>query len=151
MVQANQLMRSKKMKNKKQNVCSSLNQLLEVGNKVRVAHDIKYPTVTIGQGVVGYVKGFTEDNRPEVKSDVGNFICEGKDLVKIVPSKLEKDLITLLKNIKYITGYMSESWGDKEMLSRMAKEDGISPWCIDQRIYTFATKHNLDLTDKKKA
>ena len=137
------------MKNKKQSVWSSLNQLLEVGSKVRVAHDIIYPTVTIGKGVIGYVKGFTEDNRPEIKSDVGNFICEGEDLVKIVPSKYEEDLITLLKNIKYITGYMSESWGDKEMLSRMAKEDGISPWSIDMRIYTFATKYNLDLTERK--
>lgn len=136
------------MKNTKNSVWPKHGSILKVGDKVEVAHDIKYPTVTIGQGVIGYVSAFTEDNRPEIKSDVGNFICDGQDLIKITLSKLEQDLVALLKDIKYQTDYMTNSWGDSDMLDRMAIEDQISPMSIRKEVNNFVSKHNLDLTER---
>ena len=40
----------------------------------------------------------------------------------------------LFRDIKYQTDYMEGSWGDTSMLSRMALEDDISPWSIEELI-----------------
>tara|TARA_Y100001973_G_scaffold95137_1_gene148102 strand:+ start:365 stop:784 length:420 start_codon:yes stop_codon:yes gene_type:complete len=123
-------------------------RLLKVGDKVKVVEDIKYPTVTIGQGVIGHIHAFTEDNNPQVsyKHDNGTgFICSGSSLEKIDLTSLEKDLIALLKDITYQTGYMTNSWGDTSMLSQMAIEDKISPWSIESEVEKFAKKHDLKL------
>ena len=123
-------------------------RLLKVGDKAKVVGDFKYPTVTIGQGVIGHIHAFTDDNNPQVsyKYDGGTgFICSGSDLEKINLTSLEKDLIALLKDITYQTGYMTGSWGDTSMLSQMAIEDGISPWSIESEVEKFAKKHDLKL------
>ena len=57
----------------------------------------------------------------------------------------EKDLAELLKDIKYQTGYMTNSWGDTSMLSQMAIEDKISPWSIEGEVDKFMEKHNIKL------
>ena len=54
---------------------------------------------------------------------------------------MEKDLINLLKGIKYQTGYMTGSWKDHNMLKRMSIEDKISPWSIEEEVDAFAKKH----------
>ena len=59
--------------------------------------------------------------------------------------QMKKDLIALFKDIKYCTGYMTESWGDTDMLSRMAREDKISPWSIEGEVDKFMLKHNIKL------
>ena len=61
---------------------------------------------------------------------------------------MEKDLINLLKGIKYQTGYMTGSWEDHNMLKRMSIEDKISPWSIEKEVDAFAKKHNLNLTNE---
>tara|TARA_B100000029_G_C17191956_1_gene820989 strand:- start:194 stop:379 length:186 start_codon:yes stop_codon:yes gene_type:complete len=61
---------------------------------------------------------------------------------------MEKDLIELLKNIKYQTGYIAGSYNDPSMLSRMAIEDKISPEEIDSDIDAFCKKHNIKLEGK---
>ena len=124
------------------------NRPLKVGDKVKVVRDIKYPTITIGQGVIGHIHAFTLDNDPQVshKHDNGTgFICSGSYLEKIDLSSLEKDLIALFKDIKYSTGYMTDSWGDTDMLSQMAIEDGISPWSIESQVDNFISKHNIKI------
>ena len=121
-------------------------RLLKVGDKVKVVEDIKYPTCTIGQGVIGHIHAFTEDNNPQVsyKHDNGTgFICLGSNLEKIDLTRFEKDLIALFKDIKYCTGYMTDNWGDTDMLSRMAIEDKISPWSIEAEVDKFMLKHNI--------
>jgi hypothetical protein len=134
------------MQDKKKEVWSYDNRLLEIGNKVKVVKDIDLTSVTIGQGVTGIITGFTEDNRPEVDSKAGGkFICNGKHLEKITLTPLEKDLIALLKDITYQTGYMTNSWGDTSMLSQMAIEDQISPWSIEKEVTKFAEKYDLNL------
>jgi hypothetical protein len=67
------------------------------------------------------------------------------DLEKITLTPLEKDLIALLKDITYQTGYMTNSWGDTSMLSQMAIEDQISPWSIEKEVTKFAEKYDLQL------
>ena len=134
------------MQNRKKEVWSYDNRLLEIGNKVKVVKDIDLTSVTIGQGVTGIITGFTEDFRPEVDSKAGGkFICNGEHLEKITLTPLEKDLIALLKDITYQTGYMTNSWGDTSMLSRMAIEDKISPWSIEKEVTKFAEKHDFKL------
>ncbi len=54
-------------------------------------------------------------------------------------------LKVLLKDIKYQTGYMSQSWGDTSMLSRMAREDKISPWSIEEAVDKFCKDNNINL------
>ena len=134
------------MQNRKKEVWSYDNRLLEIGNKVKVVKDIDLTSVTIGQGVTGIITGFTEDFRPEVDSKAGGkFICNGEHLEKITLTPLEKDLIALLKDITYQTGYMTNSWGDTSMLSQMATEDQISPWSIEKEVTKFAEKHDFKL------
>ena len=121
---------------------------LNVGDKVKVVADIKYPTVTIGQGVIGHIESFTDDGHPQVSYNYDNgtgFICSGSSLEKINLTSLEKDLIALFKDIKYCTSYMTNSWGDTDMLSRMAREDKISPWSIEGEVDKFMLKHNIKL------
>ena len=123
-------------------------RLLKVGDKVKVVEDIKYPTCTIGQEGIGHIHAFTGDGSPQVsyKHDDGTgFICLGSSLEKIDLTNLEKDLIALFKDIKYCTGYMTDSWGDTDMLSRMAREDKISPWSIEGEVDKFMLKHNIKL------
>jgi hypothetical protein len=60
---------------------------------------------------------------------------------------MEKDLIKLLKDIKYKTGYMTGSWEDHKMLKRMSIEDGISPWSIEGEVDSFVEKHKLNLKE----
>ena len=134
------------MQNRKKEVWSYDNRLLEIGNKVKVVKDIDLTSVTIGQGVTGIITGFTEDFRPEVDSKAGGkFICNGEHLEKITLTPLEKDLIALLKDITYQTGYMTNSWGDTSMLSQMATEDQISPWSIEKEVTKFAEKYDFKL------
>ena len=57
-------------------------------------------------------------------------------------------LKTLLKDIKYQTDYISASWGDNVMLSRMAREDDISPWAIEEAIDKFCKENNIKLDEK---
>lgn len=124
------------------------NRPLKVGDKVKVVRDIKYPTNTIGQGVIGLIHAFTDDGYPQVsyKHDNGTgFICSGSYLEKIDLSSLEKDLAELLKGIQYQTGYMTNNWGNTEMLSMMARQDGISPWSIEDDLVSFAKKYNIKL------
>ena len=133
------------MKNNKE-VWSNNNASLQVGDYVKVVRDIKYPTVTIGQGVTGIITSFTDDNRPQINSkSAGKFICESEYLDKVHLTHLEKEVIKLLKDIKYQTGYMTNSWGDNSMLSQMAIEDKISPWSIESEVEKFAKKHDLKL------
>jgi hypothetical protein len=66
-----------------------------------------------------------------------------KTMEKKMPEEIKKELISLFKDIKYQTGYMSGSWGNSKMLSQMAREDGISPWSIESEIDNFAKKHKL--------
>ena len=123
-------------------------RLLKLGDKVKVVEDIKYPTCTIGQGVIGHIHAFTEDNNPQVSYPHDNgtgFICSGSSLEKIDLTSLEKELSFLFKDIIYQTGYMTDSWGDSNMLSRMAREDKISPWSIEEQVNYFAKKHNIKL------
>lgn len=54
----------------------------------------------------------------------------------------------LFKDIKYQTDYMEGSWGDTSMLSRMAREDGISPWSIEEAIDKFCKENNIKLDEK---
>jgi hypothetical protein len=139
------------MQDRKKEVWSYDNRLLEIGNKVKVVKDIEIniPNLTsfiVGQGVTGIITGFTEDNQVEVDSKAsGKFISDGKDLEKITLTPLEKDLIALLKDITYQTGYMTNSWGDTSMLSQMAIEDQISPWSIEKEVTKFAEKYDLQL------
>lgn len=61
-------------------------RLLKIGDRVRVVADIKYPTVTIGQGVESHIHAFTSDNNPQVEYEHENgtgFICFGSHLEKI--------------------------------------------------------------------
>ena len=60
---------------------------------------------------------------------------------------MEKDIIKLLKDIKYQTEYMTGSWGDTNMLSQMAREDKISPWSIDGEIDAFVKKYKINLKE----
>jgi len=139
------------MQDRKNEVWSYDNRLLEIGNKVKVVKDIEIniPNLTsfiVGQGVTGIITGFTEDNQVEVDSKAsGKFISDGKNLEKITLTPLEKDLIALLKDITYQTGYMTNSWGDTSMLSQMAIEDQISPWSIEKEVTKFAEKYDLQL------
>lgn len=57
-------------------------------------------------------------------------------------------LKALLKDIKYQTDYMSGSWGDTSMLSRMAREDNISPWSIEEQIDKFCKENKINLDEK---
>jgi len=57
-------------------------------------------------------------------------------------------LKTLLKDIKYQTDYMSESWGDNVKLARMAREDEISPWSIEEVIDKFCKENKINLDEK---
>ena len=57
-------------------------------------------------------------------------------------------LKTLLKDIKYQTDYISGSWGDNVMLSRMAREDDISPWSIEEAIDKFCKENKINLDEK---
>ena len=54
----------------------------------------------------------------------------------------------LFKDIKYQTDYMEGSWGDSSMLSRMAREDDISPWSIEKAIDKFCEENNINLDEK---
>ena len=54
----------------------------------------------------------------------------------------------LLKDIKYQTAYMSESWGDNVKLARMAREDEISPWSIEEVIDKFCKENKINLDEK---
>ena len=134
------------MKNNKE-VWSNNNASLQVGDYVKVVRDIKYPTVTIGQGVTGIITSFTlDEKRPEINSkSAGKFICESEYLDKVHLTHLEKEIIKLLKDIKYQTGYMTNSWGNTSMLSQMAIEDKISPWSIEGEVDKFMEKHNIKL------
>ena len=40
---------------------------------------------------------------------------------------------------------MTNSWGDSNMLSRMAIEDKISPWSIEEQVNYFVKKHNIQI------
>ena len=57
-------------------------------------------------------------------------------------------LKVLFKDIKYQTDYMSGSWGDTSMLSRMAREDDISPWAIEELIDKFCKENKINLDEK---
>ena len=62
---------------------------------------------------------------------------------------IEKDkLKKLFKDIKYQTEYMTGSWGDSNMLSRMAREDKISPWSIEEEINKFCKENDINLDEK---
>ena len=125
---------------------------LRIGNKVQVVKEIKYGTTgpTIKVGTIGYVNEFTTNEKPEdknieVKSDEAGtgFIISGSYLKKVDPSNFEKDLLSLFQDIIYQTEYMTDSWGDTSMLSRMAIEDKISPWSINSEVLNFMKKHNV--------
>ncbi len=62
-----------------------------------------------------------------------------------MPEHIKKDLIALFKDIKYCTGYMTDNWSDTDMLSRMAREDKISPWSIESEVDKFLIAHNIKL------
>ena len=40
---------------------------------------------------------------------------------------------------------MTNNWGNTEMLSMMARQDGISPWSIEDDLVSFAKKYNIKL------
>ena len=131
---------------KNKEVWSNNNASLQIGDYVKVVKDIELTSVTIGQGVTGMITNFTDDNRPEINSkSAGKFICESEYLDKVHLTYLEKEVIKLLKDIKYQTGYMTNSWGDTSMLSQMAIEDQISPWSIEKEVTKFAEKYDLQL------
>jgi len=54
----------------------------------------------------------------------------------------------LFRDIKYQTDYMEGSWGDNVMLSRMAREDDISPWSIEELIDKFCKENKINLDEK---
>ena len=54
----------------------------------------------------------------------------------------------LFRDIKYQTDYMEGSWGDTSMLSRMALEDDISPWSIEEAIDKFCRENKINLDEK---
>ena len=126
---------------------------LRKGNMVQVVKEIKYcggPIIKVG--TIGYVDEFTTEAKPEdkniqVKSDEtkNGFITSGSYLKKVDPANFEKELENLFKDIIYQTGYMTNSWGDSNMLSRMAIEDKISPWSIEEQVNYFIKKHDIQI------
>ena len=120
--------------------------VLNIGDKVELLESYISDSWTVDAGVTGTITELFDNGVVRLDIEEKNQInVRGLNLRKIIPNAFEKELANLLKDIIYQTGYMTNSWGDSDMLSRMAREDKISPWSIEEQVNYFVKKHNIQI------
>ena len=120
--------------------------VLNIGDKVELLETYISDSWTVDAGVTGTITELFDNGVVRLDIEEKNQInVRGLNLRKIIPNAFEKELANLLKDIIYQTGYMTNSWGDSNMLSRMATEDKISPWSIEEQVNYFVKKHNIQI------